>query len=224
MITEADNQILEWTKAVLGEPIGILNPPASERQGRGVGIHLLEVTPETIERSATRPRLQLWLKYLITSWADSTAEAHHLLDQLFEAAMQHPEFEIQTELPGPAWWQAFGSVPQPSLALRTRAWKELAPKPVKLVRKSIVETVPGRPLEGVVIGPEDIPIADAAVELPALNLSTRTGPHGEFHFANVPVSSGLRTLRVRARGREMNVDLSKLSTSSTLSIHFQIEE
>jgi hypothetical protein len=224
LIAEADNQMLQWTKDVLGEAIASLNPPAKERQGRGVGIHLMEVVPEASERAAARPRLQLWLKYLITSWADSVGEAHHLLDQLFEAALQHPDFEVQAEMPSPASWQAFGVPPQPCLTLRTRAWKELTPKPVKLVRKTVFEKVLSRPLEGVVLGPEAIPIAEATVELPALHLSTRTDPYGQFRFANVPVGSGLRHLLVRAKGREMTVDLGTSAAPSPLAIQFEMEE
>lgn len=224
MITEADNQMLQWTKDVLGEGIASLNPPARDMKGRGVGIHLLEVVPEPTPRTAARPRLQLWLKYLITSWADSAGEAHHLLDQLFEAAMQHPDFEIQAEMPGSSCWQAFGVPPQPCLTLRTRAWKELTPKPVKLVFKTVLEKVLSGPLEGVVLGPQAIPIAEAVVELPALNLSTRTDPYGQFRFANVPLGGGLSNLRVQAKGREMTVDLSDSAAYTPLAIQFEMEE
>jgi hypothetical protein len=224
LIAEADDRMLKWTQEVLGEAIASLNPPAKERQGRGIGIHLLEVVPEPTERATARPRLQLQLKYLITSWADSVGDAHHLLDQILEAAMQHPDFEIQTEMLTSSAWQAFGVQPQPCLTLRTRAWKELTPKPVKLVRKMVLQTVPGIPLLGVVLGPEAIPIAGAIVELPALNLSTRTNPNGRFRFANVPASGGLHNLLVRAKGREMNVDLGDSAATEPLAIQFELEE
>jgi hypothetical protein len=224
LIAETDDRMLKWTQEVLGEDIASLNPPARERQGRGVGIHLLEVVPEPTERATARPRLQVRLKYLITSWADSVGGAHGLLDRLLEAAMQHPDFEIQNDMLSCADWQAFGVPPQPCLTLRTRGWKELTPKPVKLVRKSVLQTVPGVPLLGVVFGPEAIPIADAFVELPALNLSTRTNPNGQFRFANVPASGGLHNLLVRAKGREMTVDLGDSAATEPLAIQFEIEE
>jgi len=224
VIPEADNQMLQWTKDVLGEAIASLNPPAKEQQGRGVGIYLLEVDAEPREHVAPRPRLQLGLKYLVTSWADSANEAHRILSQLFESAMQHPDFEIHAESPSTDLWQAFGVVPQPCLTLRTRAWKELEPKAVKLVRKVVLETVPGLPLQGVVLGPEAIPICDAVVELPALKLSTRTNQHGQFEFANVPVTKGPRNLLIRARGREMTFTIDDSSEQSALSINFEIKE
>lgn len=223
MIAEVDNQILQWTKEVLGESIATLGPPAQTQKGRGVGVYLLDVMPEPREHLARRPRLQASLKYLITCWDESTSEAHRLLGELLESAMQHPEFEIVAEPPGAELWEAFGVAPQPCLTLRTRTWKELESRPVKLVRKAVFETVPGRPLQGVVLGPEAIPICDAVVELPGLHLWTRTGRHGEFEFPQVP-AIGLGNLRVRARGREMTVDLGSEAVPSPLSINFEMKE
>jgi len=223
VIAEVDNQILQWTTEVLEESIATLGPPAQVQKGRGVAVYLLDVTPEPREHLARRPRLQASLKYLITCWDESAQEAHRLLGALLESAMQHPEFEIVAEPPAAEVWQAFGVAPQPCLTLRTRTWKELEPRPVKLARKAVFEMVPARPLQGVVLGPEAIPICDAFVELPALRLETRTGRHGEFEFPQVPVT-GLRSLRVRARGREMTVDLGGEAVQSPLSINFEMKE
>ena len=225
MIEEADSQILQWTKDVLGETIASLNPSAEQqRASRGVGIRLLEILPEPRDRATARTRLQLGLKYLVTSWAESATEAHRILGQLFEAAMQHPEFEIQPESPSAAFWQAFGVAPQPCLMLRTRAWKELETKPAKMVRKVVLDTVLGSALRGVVVGPEGIPICDASVELPLLNLSTRTDRRGEFEFENVPSSKTPRNLLIRARGREMTISIDDQTSQSPLSINFEMKE
>src|SRR5258708_19755745 len=99
VIPEADNQMLQWTKDVLGEAIASLNPPAKEQQGRGVGIYLLEVAAEPREHVAPRPRLQLGLKYLVTSWADSANDPHRILTQLFKSAIHHPAFDIPANPP-----------------------------------------------------------------------------------------------------------------------------
>jgi hypothetical protein len=224
VISEADKQILEWSERAVGESIAVLVAPASEKQGRGVGIYLLDVEPEPREHAAFRPRLQVWLKYLITCWADSMADSHLLLGLLLEAGMQNPDYELVAEPPSPALWQALGVAPQPSLTLRTRAWKELESKPVRMVRKVVLETVPWRPLQGVVFGPEQIPLCDADVELPALHLSTRTDRNGQFEFVNVPVSGGLRSLTVRARDQEMTVSVQDAAAASPIAIQFEMKE
>ncbi len=223
MIAEADQRIVEWTKEVLGEAIATMGPPVQGQKGRGVGVYLLDVMPEPREHVAARPRLQACLKYLITCWDESGAEAHRLLDKLLEAAMQHPDFEIVAESLSPTLWRAFGVAPQPCVMLRMRTWKELETKPVKLVRKVVMDTVPGRPLYGVVLGPEAIPICEAYVELPSLRLTTRTDRQGRFEFANVPAGGGIGNLQVRARGREMTVDLHDAAPSD-LTINFEIKE
>lgn len=223
MIAEADSQILKWAKDVLGESIAVLGPPAREHKGRGVGIHLLEIAPQPREHAANRPRLQASLKYLVTSWADTQEEAHRILGQLLEAAMLQSEYEVHAEAIAPEVWSGFGLSPQACLVLRARIWKELEQKPKKLVRKMVLETVPGRPLQGVVLGPDDTPISDADVEFLRLNLSTKTDPYGRFEFANVPMQMGARGLRVRARGQEMTVDLSDADEQSPVSIHFELE-
>jgi hypothetical protein len=95
-------------------------------------------------------------------------------------------------------------------------------KPPRLVRKSIVETMPVQSLDGVVYGPEGTPLCDAVVRLLAWNRTTRTGRHGEFNFETVPPSN-LGQLRVESKGRELAVDLSIVAAPSPLAIHFEME-
>ena len=225
MIAEADSQILQWTKEVLGESIAVLGPPANAQKGRGVGIHLLEVLPQPREHAAIRPRLQASLKYLVTSWATTQEEGHKLLGQLLEAAMLQSDYEVQAESLPSETWSAFGVYPQACLVLQARVWKELERKPAKLVRKLVLETVPGRPFRGVVVGPDEIPLSDADVEFLHLNLFTKTDPYGRFEFVNVPMQVGVRSLRVRARGQEMTIELKdEADEQSPVSIHFDLKE
>jgi len=221
-ISNTDSATLQWAADVLGETIASLGLPAVKPEGRGVGIHLLEMTAEPITRGTQRQRLQLSLKYLIAAWGDAISAAHDLLGKLLFGAMQEPDFEIEPETPGIQFWQAHSLPPQPCFVIRRRVWLELAPKPVKLVRKSIVESVPVQSLQGVVYGPGGIPLCDAVVRLPALNRSTRTGRHGEFNFETVPPNN-LGQLRVEAKGRELAIDLSAVAAPSPLAIHFEME-
>jgi hypothetical protein len=59
-------------------------------------------------------------------------------------------------------------------------------------RPLVVKGEPIRPLEGVVLGPQDTPIMDALVELPALNLSVLTDDRGRFRFAGAPMSASTK--------------------------------
>ncbi|MBV9182017.1 MAG: carboxypeptidase regulatory-like domain-containing protein [Acidobacteria bacterium] len=96
------------------------------------------------------------------------------------------------------------------------------PVTAKLIRKSALRQV-FQSLEGVVYGPDGAPLGDAAVRLPGVNRSTQTSRYGEFKFEAVPVIA-VKQLLVEAQGRQMVIDLSSLSASWPLAIHFQLEE
>ena len=61
------------------------------------------------------------------------------------------------------------------------------------------DVVTGVPLWGQVLGPGGLPLAGAAVEVPALQLFTSADASGRFRFANVPARPPPR-LVVRAKG------------------------
>ena len=66
-------------------------------------------------------------------------------------------------------------------------------------------------MEGLVLGPGDVPISDAFIEIPSLALTARSDRHGRFRFAAIPTSPVKQHLRVRAKAREFpfTVDSSK---------------
>lgn len=222
LISEWDESMLEWTKQALGETNASLGPPAA-KQGRGVGVHLLDVVADPPVPARNGQRRRLSLKYLITAGADHPARARNMLRKLLFAATQNPELEVELEMPSANFWRVHGVRPQPCMVLRRRAWKSRCPVTTKLVRKSAVRRVIFQSLQGVVYGPDGAPLADALVHLPSINRSTRTGRHGEFKFETVP-AIGVKELLVEARGREMLIDLTAVSVPWPLAIHFQLEE
>jgi hypothetical protein len=73
---------------------------------------------------------------------------------------------------------------------------------------------------GVLMGPNDIPIANARVELPAYHLASRTDAKGHFSFAALPGKSTVRRFLIRARGRDFAVDVErKAGDQEPLIIH-----
>jgi hypothetical protein len=65
-------------------------------------------------------------------------------------------------------------------------------------------------LEGVILGPEDVPISGASVELVDLETTTRTDSRGAFVFEAVPSEPPPRRLLVRVKGKETDIDLDAL--------------
>ena len=75
-------------------------------------------------------------------------------------------------------------------------------------------------LEGVVLGPQELPVVGARVELPALRLSTRTDSKGGFRFSAVPAQPASKLLRVTAKGRELSVQTEADAGRQPMVIHF----
>jgi hypothetical protein len=202
MIDQVDRQLDEWVRQTLDVPTS-LTPPADAQGERGVNLYLLELVRKPPLRSTRRPPLQVSLRYLVTTWSDDVEEAHRWLGELVFAAMEEPEFEVELEPVPAATWAALGVAPRPAFGLCVPLRLERAEPETKLVRLPLViEGGTLASLRGVVLTPDDVPLASAVVEIPGLQLSTRTDARGQFCFSNVPGKSRVDKLRIRARGLE----------------------
>ena len=84
---------------------------------------------------------------------------------------------------------------------------------------------PSEALLGRVVGPGDVPIPGAVVELPTLKLSTRTDSRGCFRFPFVPALNTLGGLEVRAKGEVLHVGAEALApTEGPLVIRLPLKE
>jgi len=86
-----------------------------------------------------------------------------------------------------------------AVPLRQEVSVQAAPPVTSALR---VQSVGSQSLVGVVVGPGDVSIADAMVEVPSLALATRTDPRGRFRFSAVPVGAAALQIRVRAKSQE----------------------
>jgi hypothetical protein len=149
--------------------------------------------------------LQLTLRYLVTTWADTPEDAHQLLAELAFAALGHAEFQVEMEPQPAALWTALAVPPVPAFVLRVPLRQERTEKPAKLVRQRLqISTTTMVQFHGVVLGPDDTPIPESRVDIPAMALSASADYRGRFLFSSVP-SEGAKTLRVRAKGRELTI-------------------
>jgi hypothetical protein len=228
MIEAIDQRLSEWIGSVIAEDIEVsLLPPGHTGDKKIVGLYLKDILPSAPTRGTRRPPLQVLLRYLITAWSKSPKEAHHILGQLLFAAMEHADYEVDLE-PIPAQvWTAFGTLPMPAFMLRLPLRVERPQKPVQLIRSPIeVQQSPLVRVAGMVMGPDEIPLANARVELSTHNLVARTNAKGRFIFATVPTQPALKKVRILARGRELfkEVDFQKINQEEPLIIHFDVLE
>jgi hypothetical protein len=176
-------------------------PGAPPPSPQGIGLYLYQLAPASPTGNTRRLPLQLSLRYLVTAWAETPAEAHRLLGALVFAAMENPEFEVDLEPLSAADWAAFGATPQPSFVLRVPL-RHVRPEPdTARVRKPlVVRATPLTSLQGIVLTPDDVPLMNARVALPLLQRAETTDAHGRFRFDAVPVEPRTKTLTVTARG------------------------
>ena len=216
MIDQMDRRLREWAESVVEGVSFSLAPPASPQTGRGVSFYLLELVENAPARTTTPTPLQLSLRYLISSWAETPEEAHRLLGEIAFAAMENTEFAVELQPLNPAAWAALGVAPRPSFFLRVPLRKDRPQPSVKRVRAPlVVHVAPVISVYGVVLGPDDLPIMGAAVTIPSLNASTRTDTQGRFSFQSVPGGTATGELHVRARGREMRITVEEGTSKET---------
>jgi len=219
MIEALDAQLAAWVGDRLkGVPV-TFDPPSDGRTGEGVSLYLMELTPHADERVERNRTLRASLRYLITSWSDKPERAHELLGTLLLAALREPEFELDPVPIGVDAWTAFRIGPRPSFVMRVPLRQDLESPAVKLVRKPLDMRASGvSVLDGTVLGPDDVPLASASVELPALQLVTTTDWKGRFRFPSVPADPPPKELLVKARGKEQRVPIKSIGTP--VLIHF----
>lgn len=202
MIDEIDQQLVAWVDTVTpGANVSLGTP--SEAASADVSLYLFELRDLPPARGDVRPPQQVQLGYLVTTGGDDVAQAHRRLGQLLFAAAGNPDYEVRYPDGMGAFWSAAGVPPRPGfvLAVTLRQDQDLAPAPP--VRSALkIQSAGAQVLEGIVLGPGDVQVADAFVEVPSLGLATRSDSRGRFHFAAVPSGADALALRVRAKAQE----------------------
>lgn len=226
----AEKGLEDWVRSVLGKDKAELawGPPPAAAKSPSVCLTLLEIVPTPIPRTAEKPPLKLKLRYLLTVQAPDLQDAHRLLVALAFSAMDETDWDVEYgSLPAPMW-QALGVALQPSLLLNVPLFQERPVRRVVRVREPLVlQTGSMRAITGTVLGPGDLPIMGAQVDLPSLGRGARTDHQGCFRLAGVPTRPAPSSLRVRAKGVETSVDLAALAPSGDqpLVIHLnQLED
>ncbi len=207
MIDQVDRHLKEWVQQTLDVSVSLV-PPADVPSDRGVNLYLLELADKPPLRGTKRPPLQVSLRYLVTTWSDDVEEAHRWLGELLFGAMENSEFEVELDAIPATTWAAFGVTPRPSFILRVPLRLERPEPDTKLVRFPLVlQKVSLSGFRGVVLTPDDVPLSRALVEIPGLQLTTRTDVHGRFSFPNVPAGSRVEKLHIKAKGLECDASV-----------------
>ena len=134
--------------------------------------------------------------------------------------MEQANWELEPEPMSPQGWQAFSIAPRPGFILRVPLRVERPRPAFKRVRSTRIEGGVLRGLQGVVLGPDDVPVPGAKVEVPSQQRWAETDQQGGFILPGLALSPA-ETLLVRARGKQMEVTPNGLAASAQpLTIRF----
>lgn len=196
--------IVTWAKAVAPELEVVAHSLRDDARSTGVDIRLVAVSPRQTPRTANPP-VTIDLDYLVTvQMKDAFAEQNALGELLFATA-ERSDFEVLTARPAAAICADLGIPVAAGFVIRVALIRERERKKVPLVREPMrVNTSPIGTIAGQVLGPGDIPIANAIVSLPGIGHEARTDAKGQFAITGAPQDAGGVALTVRARGVEMN--------------------
>jgi hypothetical protein len=226
MIDQIDASLINWVKKTIGENAtpSLLAPSDSEPPS--VSLYLLEVVNNPFPRSGDNSPYQPTLRYLVTTHAKEPQDAHRLLAALLYAAFERPEYEVELEPIPHDLWAAFQIAPRPAFILRTTLPREWKGRPAKLVRQPepvMDSSAPVVPFYGLVLGPGDIPLMNARIELPNLFRSATTDRKGRFTLAGVPAAPRQKTLIIKARRQEIIEVIQQTGTADEpVVIHFDL--
>lgn len=206
MIDRVDAELKDWIQSVARGAEVWTSPPSDEREAAHIGLYLFALAEAPTRRGREVNALEIRLRYLITSSAPTPEEAHRLLGEVVFASLEREDFEVELGQVSPELWSGFGIHPRPAFILQVPLRRERhVPAPPR-VKTLVTRAVPTEALVGQVLGPGDLPIAGAFVELPALTLVTQTDHRGWFRFPRVPAEPRSHAIRVRAKGEVHSFD------------------
>lgn len=226
MIDQVDNLLIAWAESHAAA--AVLGPPMSTSQTLTAAIHLLELQNEPVPRnSANELRLQLILRYLVTTSGPDVEAAHGLLWNLAISASARSRvdgWQIEFSPMESSMWSALNVPPQPCFLVGVPVFHEWEqPELPRVTKPPELVAAAGVMLEGVVMGPRSTPIAGARMELPLLRLSTQTDANGRFQFASVPGGDHFPSeMIVTARRRHQVVKLNAGQQGKPLTIKFKL--
>jgi len=230
MIDAMDRELLDWLKATAPKAmVSLTAPPAEAGDKPLVSCYLiaLATAPPTRGLASGGPAPQQFaLRYLVSVSAAVPEEAHRVLGPLVFAAMDRPGCEVELDMLPADLWLALGVVPRPAFMLRVPL-RLARPEPTAgiVLHPIVINESPLRPLAGRVVGPGDVPLAGARLELPSLHLSTRSDHRGHFIFPPIPADPLPQELVITARGRVLRIAPQQhLGDDHTLTITFPIPE
>ncbi len=215
MIDTVDVRLCDWVKTVIPDASVSLLPPGKIETYPCIGLYLLDLLNAPASHANRSIPLKFTLSYLITTWHEDPKSAHGLLGHLLVAASNHNDYEVDLKPVSPEIWRAFDVPPQPAFQLRAPLQIDRSEPLAKPVLSSVEITKrPLGSLTGLLVGPQDIPVVNAHIELMDCNAKTSTDNKGRFRFDSIPTDAQVKRLRIFTKGRTLMADTARQAVDS----------
>ncbi len=185
---ESINSLLEnWVKETLEDVKFSLDVPSDSVKEESVNLYLLEILPGQEARGTGRPPLRLTLHYLVSALGKETSKVHRNLLSLAFSVLENREWKIAERENLSSIWRDFGLAPRPSFVLEVPCRKSRPEKVAPPVKQPLaLEITPIEQLNGLVLGPNDFPMARTRVEILGTGFVTKTDHNGKFRISGFP--------------------------------------
>jgi hypothetical protein len=194
----ATRALVDWIGDCVGDVAVAAATVTSAPEAGRIELRLAAITPVSEPRAIDRRSATIALDYLVTLRLDDPIAEHQALADLAFAATEDERYEVAGQGAGELC-AALGLPRMAGIVIRTQANRSHVPKRAPLVRAAAVtHLVPLGTVEGVVLGPGDIPVAGATVSLSGVQRAVRTDGDGRFSFT-APAGQPAR-IAVRGRG------------------------
>ena len=241
-LSDKDREIVAWVEDVLRQgsngdtkpaaaSIAVSledasGPAAKPTASRGARVILLSLGPVPPNQTRRATTFQFQVRYLISTWAETVATAHQMLADLVFAAMADASFEVELTPPSAETWKALGLNAQPAFLLQTTVWRsKVLPVAKRVLHPMVPNVVPSAAVRGRLVGPGDLPIAGAMIQLPSIAKSTETDAGGYFSFPMVPAQPKSLVFVVRAKGETQTLTGERRDDDQVpIQLHFQLKE
>lgn len=224
MIDDIDQLLKGWVSSVADNARISLSLEEKPDADLSVSLYLMDILNMPVSGQGRNLPLQVRLRYLVSTVAENMEEAHQLLGKLLFSAMEKPEYEVGLESVDMRVWLAAGVAPRPAFYLSLPMRMEragharLIRTPPELVYRKM------RKLDGVLMGPGNVPVPNGRIELADSKLSTNADEQGRFHFSAIPDKPLKRKFFICAKGQDFELEATLPKKEESLLLRLQMME
>lgn len=209
MIDEIDFRLKKWIATVIDSTFQVsFDHPGKIENKPTVSVYLFNLDNSMPASVAREIPFQVNLSYLLTVQSSNQMESHQTLGKLLFAAKDQSDFEVGFHSLPSGFWRAFGTVPLPYFIIRLQLIKQRKEEQVpRIIEPPRIDIGNLTSLDGIVLGPNNIPIAAAKITLDHSKTIFYTDKNGCFSIATDLTSRKSFNCKIDAKGKKFSISV-----------------